>query len=111
MSFLTPLIFGAGFVFLELEVFVEFGGAVLAFGEEVEAYTTNMFIGTEILEIIHLLALNLEFHRAPAFELHLVTITKMTINNCGQTQHNAMDITCMTVHFACYICQKSAALA
>ena len=25
MSFLTPLIFGAGFVFLELEVFVEFG--------------------------------------------------------------------------------------
>ena len=26
MSFLTPLIFGAGFVFLKLEVFVEFGG-------------------------------------------------------------------------------------
>ena len=84
MSILTPLTFWAGFVFLELEVFVEFGGAVLAFGKKVEADTTNMFIGTEILEIIHLLALNLEFHRASAFELHLVTITKMTNNNCGK---------------------------
>ena len=41
MSFLTPLIFGAGFVFLKLEVFVEFGGAVLAFGEKVENNTCN----------------------------------------------------------------------
>ena len=33
------LFFLAGFVFLKLEVFVEFGGAVLPFGEKVEADT------------------------------------------------------------------------
>ena len=69
------LLLWKGFVFLELEVFVEFGGAVLTFGDEVEASTTNMFISSEILEIINLIALNLEFHGAPPFKLHLVAIT------------------------------------
>ena len=76
------LFFWEGFVFLELEVFVEFGGAVLAFGDEVEASATNVLFGLEILEIVDLVALNLELHRAPPFKFHLVTIAEVAIDNC-----------------------------
>ena len=62
---IAQLLFYEGLVFVEVDILVEFGGAVFAFWEEVETDTTDVLLGTEILEIVDLVALDLEFHRAP----------------------------------------------
>ena len=52
-------------LFLEGDAVVEGLGAIAALGDEVEADTTDVFLGTEVLEVVNLVALYLEFHQAP----------------------------------------------
>ena len=47
-----------GFVLFIGDVLVEFGGSAFTFRDEVEADTTDVLLGTEILEIVDLLALD-----------------------------------------------------
>lgn len=49
---------------LEGDAVVEGLGAIAALGDEVEADTTDVFLGTEVLEVVYLVALYLEFHQA-----------------------------------------------
>ena len=42
----SALLFFEGFVLFEGDVGVEFGGAFVAFGDEVEADTADVFLGT-----------------------------------------------------------------
>ena len=49
-----------GFVPFKGDALIEFWGAVFAFGDEVEADTTDVLVGAEILEVVDLLTLDLE---------------------------------------------------
>lgn len=52
-------------LFLEGDAVVEGLGAIAALGDKMEADTTDVFLGTEVLEVVYLVALYLEFHQAP----------------------------------------------
>ena len=67
-------IFNIGFVLLEGDVLVEFGGAFVALGDEVEADTTNVLLGSEVLEVVDLLALDLEFQQASNLQIPITSI-------------------------------------
>ena len=69
------------FVFLEGNAFVEGLGAVVAFGQEVEADATDVLLGTEVLEVVDLVAFDFEFHHAPVLQTDLVASTEMTIDD------------------------------
>ena len=67
-------IFNIGFVLLEGDVLVEFGGAFVALGDEVEADTTNVLLGSEVLEVVDLFALDLEFQQASNLQIPITSI-------------------------------------
>lgn len=48
-------------IFLEGDVFVEFWGAFVALWDEMKAHPSDMLFGAEVLEVIHLLTLDLQF--------------------------------------------------
>ena len=58
-----------GSVLFEGDVGVEFGGAFVAFGDEVEADTADVLLGTEVLEVVDLLAFDLEFQQAEVLQI------------------------------------------
>ena len=64
---------------------VEGLGAFVAFGEEVEADATDVFLGAEVLEIVDLFAFYLEFHHAPVWQANPVALTKMGVYHLGKT--------------------------
>ena len=77
------------FVFLEGNAFVEGLGAVVAFGQEVEADATDVLLGTEVLEVVHFVALDFEFHQAPVLQAYSVASTEVTIDNFGQSDEGS----------------------
>lgn len=91
------------FVFLVGDAFVEGLTAFVALGEEVEAHAANMLLGAEGLGIVHLLALNLEFHHAPVREAHFVAFAQMAVDNFGHAHQHARDVSlaesCALRHF------------
>ena len=50
-------------VFLESDVFVELLGTFIAFRDQMQTHTSDMFLGAEVLEVIHLLTLDLQFQQ------------------------------------------------
>ena len=61
MYFPVHLFFHAALILLEGDAFVEFGGAVFAGGDEVEADASDVLLGSEVLEVVDFFALDLEF--------------------------------------------------
>ena len=78
-------------IFLEGDVLIEFGGAFVALGDEVEADTTNVLLGSEVLEVVDLLALDLEFQQAKILQTHLITIAKMATDCLCHTHHQSFE--------------------
>ena len=64
-------------ILLEGEALVEGLGTFVAFGQEVEANTTDMLLGTEVLEVINLFAFYLEFHHAPVWQANTIALAQM----------------------------------
>ena len=60
LSEVSSLLFFEGSISLELDVGVEFGGTIGAFWDEMEADTADVLLGTEVLEVVDLLTLDLE---------------------------------------------------
>ena len=79
------------FLFLKGDALVEGLGAIVAFREEVEADGADVLLGTEILEVVHLVALDLELHHAPVLQAHAVAIAKMLVDECGKVPKDALD--------------------
>ena len=75
------LLFCEVLILFVIDAFVEGLRAVFAGGEEVEANTTDVLLGLEVLRIVYLVAFDFELHRAPFAQLHLITITKMPVGN------------------------------
>ena len=51
-------------ILLKGDVLVELLGTIITLRDKVEAHTSDMFLGTEVLEVVYLLALNLQFQQA-----------------------------------------------
>lgn len=66
---------------LEGDAVVEGLGAVAALGNEVEADATDVFLGTEVLEAVYLVALYLEFHQAPVAQTDTVALAQMAVDD------------------------------
>ena len=66
---------------LEGDAVVEGLGAIAALGDEVEADTTDVFLGTEVLEVVYLVALYLEFHQAPVAQTDTVALAQMAVDD------------------------------
>ena len=81
------------FVFLEGNAFVEGLGAVVAFGQEVEADATDVLLGTEVLEVVHFVALDFEFHQAPVLQAYSVASTEVTVDDFGQADEGCDEYT------------------
>ena len=92
------LFFFEGPVSLELDVRVEFGGAFVAFGDEVEADTTDVLLGTEVLEVVDLLALDLEFQQTEVLQADLVAHLQMTHHRFCDSHHQALEYTSTDAH-------------
>ena len=87
------LFFFVGFILLEGNAFVEGLGAIIAFGQKMEADTTDMFLGAEVLEIIDFVALDFEFHHAPVLQAHSIASTEVTVDNFGQADEGSCEYT------------------
>ena len=74
--------------FFEGDAFVEFLGAFVAFGEEVDAHTTDVFLGAEGFGIVHFRAFYLEFHHAPVWQA--ARISSVSSWNVQLSDKNAM---------------------
>lgn len=59
-------------------------GAVFALRNEVEAHAANVLLGTEVLEVVHLLALYLELHQAPVLQTYAVSVLQMSLDGVSQ---------------------------
>lgn len=68
-------------LFLEGDAVVEGLGAIAALGDEVEADTTDVFLGTEVLEVVNFVALYLEFHQAPVAQTDTVALAQMAVDD------------------------------
>ena len=79
-------------VLFESDAIVEGLGAFVAFGDKVEADTTDVLFGTEGLGIVNLFALNFEFHQPPVLETHTIAIAQMAVDNLGHTHQDTDDI-------------------
>ena len=66
---------------LEGDAVVEGLRAIAALGDEVEANTTDVFLGTEVLEVVYLVALYLEFHQAPVAQTDTVALAQMAVDD------------------------------
>ena len=72
---------GSRALLLEGDAVVEGLGAIAALGDEVEADTTDVFLGTEVLEVVYLVALYLEFHQAPVAQTDTVALAQMAVDD------------------------------
>ena len=66
---------------LEGDAVVEGLGAIAALWDEVEADTTDVFLGTEVLEAVYLVALYFEFHQAPVAQTDTVALAQMAVDD------------------------------
>ena len=57
-----------GFIPFKGDALVEFGGAAFAFRDEVEEDTTDVLLGTEVLEIVDFLALDFKFEQTEVLQ-------------------------------------------
>ena len=73
------------------DAIVEGLSAVMALWQEMEADTTNVLLGTEVLEVIYLVALDFELHHAPATKAHSVAFTQMAVNDFGKADDDSDD--------------------
>ena len=64
-------------ILLESDSLIEGLRTFVAFGEEVKAGITDMFLDTEVLEIVDLFAFNLELHHAPVFQANSIALTQI----------------------------------
>ena len=81
----------ASLLLVKGDAFVERLGAVVALWQEMEADTTNVLLGTEVLEVIYLVALDFELHHAPATKAHSVAFTQMAVNDFGKADDDSDD--------------------
>lgn len=93
MYFRVLLFVRVVFILLEGDVFVEFGGAVFAGGNEVEADASDVLLGSEVLEVVDLFAFDLEFQQAEVLEAHLVAILQMTTDCLCNRHHQSFEDT------------------
>ena len=68
---------GGRTLLLEGDAVVEGLRATAALGDEVDADAADVFLGTEVLEAIYLVALYLEFHQAPVAQMDTVALVEM----------------------------------
>jgi len=66
---------------LEGDAVVEGLRAIAALGDKMEADATNVFLGTEVLEVVYLVALYLEFHQAPVAQTDTVALAQMAVDD------------------------------
>ena len=92
------LFFFEGPVSLEGDVGVEFGGAFVAFRDEVEADTADVLLGTEVLEVVDLLALDLELQQTEVLQADLVTHLQVTHHCFCDSHHQAFEHTTTDAH-------------
>ncbi len=76
-----------GFIPFKGDALVEFGGAAFAFRDEVEADTTDVLLGTEVLEIVDFLALDFKFEQTEVLQAHLrrASVKSSCPQNCATT--------------------------
>ena len=80
-----------GFLPLEGDALVEFGGAAFTFRDEVEADTTDVLLGTEVLEIVDLLALDFKFKQTEVLQAHLVAHLQMAHHRIRYRHHQPFE--------------------
>ena len=80
------------------DAIVEGLGAFVAFWDEVEADTSDVFVGTEGFGIVDFFALDFEFHQAEVPQAHLVAHLKMTAYGFGYSHHHAFEHTSADAH-------------
>jgi len=66
---------------LEGDAVVEGLGAIAALGDEMEADASDVFLGTEVLKVVNLVALYLEFHQAPVAQTDTVALAQMAVDD------------------------------
>ena len=66
---------------LEMNVLVEFRTAAVAFRDEVKADATYVFLGPEILEVVHFFALYFKFQQAEVLQAHFVAFAQMATDD------------------------------
>ena len=84
--------------FLEGDSFVEFLGAFVAFGEEVDAYTADVLLGAEGFGIVHFRAFYLEFHHAPVWQTDAVAVAQVAVDDFGECHDDTVDGAFVDVH-------------
>ena len=62
-------------VFLEGNVLIKFLGTFVTFWDEMQTHTSNVLLSSEVLEVIHLLTLDLQFQQTDILQTHLVAIS------------------------------------
>ena len=72
---------GSRALLLEGDAVVEGLGAIAALGDEMEADATDVFLGTEVLKVVYLVALYLEFHQAPVAQTDTVALAQMAVDD------------------------------
>ena len=72
---------GSRALLLEGDAVVEGLGAIAALGDEVEADASDVFLGTEVLKAVYLVALYLEFHQAPVLQTDTVALAQMAVDD------------------------------
>ena len=87
-----------GFVPFIGDALVEFGGSAFTFRDEVEADTTDVLLGTEILEIVDLFAFDLELKQAEVLQAHLVAHLQMTHHRIRYSHHQPFEHTTADAH-------------
>ena len=80
-----------GFVPFKVDALVEFGGAAFAFRDEVEADTPDVLLGTEVLEVVDLLALDLKLKQTEVLQTHLVAHLQMAHHRIRYSHHQPFE--------------------
>ena len=66
---------------LEGDAVVEGLRAIAALGDKMEADASDVFLGTEVLEVVNLVALYFEFHQAPVAQTDTVALAQMAVDD------------------------------
>ena len=87
-----------GFVPFIGDALVKFGGAAFAFRDEVETDTTDVLPGTEVLEIVDLLALDFKFEQTEVLQAHLVAHLQMAHHRIRYGHHQPFEYATADAH-------------
>ena len=90
---------------------IELGRAFFTFWNEVETDTTNVLLGTEILEIVNLFALDFEFQKAEPLQSNFVAHLEMATDSFCHRHHQTFKHTTTNGHSSgCSFFKKLATL-